>query len=104
MPTQWFYDPEICAADIALRPDSWPVAYPIRTIDLAGAHILLDVDKDGTVLNIEILGPAAGFPLENLMDYLLSPANITDLVPDPGPGPAGQPFTDDENEEHHGQP
>lgn len=39
---------------------------PARTVDLQGAHVLLDVDQDGNVSGIEILGPAVFTDLDNL--------------------------------------
>lgn len=64
---RWSYDPEVDAANIDLTDEA---EWPIRTIDLEGAHVLLDVDGSGQVVSIEILGPARDVRLKDLAHYL----------------------------------
>jgi hypothetical protein len=82
MPTPWTHDDTVDAVDIDLA--STPIAYPIRTVDLHGAHVILDIDAVGTVVSIEILGPLwhpvkplTRMPLASLHleKYLLKEAN-----------------------------
>lgn len=48
----------------------------VRTIDLMGAHVLLDVDPDGNVVSIEILGPAVFLDLKKLGEHLKEEATV----------------------------
>lgn len=75
MPTSWSYDPDVDAADIDLCPPPCLVAEPLRTVDLGGAHVLLDVDAAGNVVSVEILGPCRDFALADLGRYLLTLPN-----------------------------
>jgi uncharacterized protein YuzE len=48
----------------------------VRTVDLQGAHVLLDVDDDGNVVGVEILGPAVRTDLTRLDEYLKEPPTV----------------------------
>ena len=84
--TSWTYDEAVSEtrvipiADIHLVPDD---GRPVKTIDLMGAHVLIDVDEEGNVVSIEILGPAVFTDLKDLGDYLKTPA--TAIVMEDGP-------------------
>jgi uncharacterized protein YuzE len=60
--TKWTYDPAIDAAYIEISPRE-PVT--VRTIELTGIHVMLDVDLDGNVLGIELL-PGFGGTVQRL--------------------------------------
>jgi uncharacterized protein YuzE len=74
--THWTYGPEICATAIEIDVFPPDEDAPVRTIDLEGAHVLIDVDYYGRVVSIEILGPARNFSLEKLREYLKEEPNV----------------------------
>ncbi len=71
--TAWDYDEEVNAACIHIIPrDAIPQGH-VKTIDLEGIHVLIDVDTEGNVLTIELLGHAT--ILKGLGRYLQQEAN-----------------------------
>lgn len=73
--TSWTYDV------VSHGSSDYPVAYinvsedrspgdVAHTVDLQGAHVMLDVDEAGTVVGIEILGPAVYTKLADLGNTL----------------------------------
>jgi uncharacterized protein YuzE len=67
---------EIPAVAIYLTDPEVPVPRPVRTIDLQGAHVHLDVDDDGNIVSIEIIGPAVYTDLTRLGEYLKEPPTV----------------------------
>jgi uncharacterized protein YuzE len=79
--TTWTYDEMVIAqsmtvpaAAIYLIPPE--DGRPVHTVDLMGAHVCIDVDKDGNVASIEIMGPAVFMDLRDLGKYLGEPATV----------------------------
>lgn len=71
---KWTYDDEVLvgertvdAAYIYLTPETVETS---TTVDLQGAHVQLDIDEEGTVTGIEILGPAVHTRIADLGKYL----------------------------------
>lgn len=81
----WTHDPDVDAVDIDIAGTD--IAYPIKCVDLWGAHVILDIDTHGRVVSIEIIGPVKSdrdddtfgnfIPLSelHLENYLLRKAN-----------------------------
>jgi uncharacterized protein YuzE len=71
--THWTYDPAIDAAVIIVNHDG----VSVRTIDLFGAHVMIDVSRDdGRVMSIEIIGPADDTSLSGLAEFLKEEPNV----------------------------
>jgi hypothetical protein len=51
----WDYDEAFDCADIHIIPRD-EIPPEVRTIDLEGIHVLIDVDLQGNILTIELLG------------------------------------------------
>lgn len=74
MPSKWTYDEVIDAAYIFTR-EVEPAQ--LKTIHLEGVEVLLDVDTDGNVLGIELLGDTRKKTvLRDLGKYLKTDPNV----------------------------
>jgi uncharacterized protein YuzE len=76
--TNWTYD-ETTADDRVIPLAGIYLTPPddqrqVRTIDLMGAHVLIDVDLEGNLVSVEIIGPAVFVRLQDLGEYLGEPA------------------------------
>ena len=78
--TRWTYDETVIAdgrvfpvAAIYLIPED---KREVRTVDLMGAHVMIDVDSEGNVVSLEIIGPAVLADLKDLGVFLGEPASI----------------------------
>lgn len=60
--TRWTYDEEVDCAYIILEEQE-PAG--VRTVELTGVHVILDVDLDGNVLGLELL-PGFGGTVERI--------------------------------------
>lgn len=75
---RWYYDKVVDAASIQITRDDRQVR-PVRTIDLDGIHVLLDVDYEGNIVSIELLGSThTRTKLRDLGHYLKEEANRND--------------------------
>lgn len=67
--THWTYDPAIDAAYIQISTREHPNG--VKTMDLTGVAIIqVDVDLDGNVLGMELIGGTQDISLRDLKQYL----------------------------------
>jgi uncharacterized protein YuzE len=76
--TKWTYDDTVMIMDKIISMAAIHLIPPddtreVRTLDLMGAHVFMDVDAEGNIVSIEILGPAVFVDLKNLGEYLKEP-------------------------------
>lgn len=89
---KWFYDKVVDAASIQIIRDERQVR-PVRTIDLENIHVLLDVDYEGNIVGIEMLGNThVRTKLRDLGRYLKEEANRNDKPRLPPLPPHHRPF------------
>jgi uncharacterized protein YuzE len=83
MTTRWTLD------HIPFKSGEYPAAYlyvlppednrQVVTVDLQGCHVLLDVDAEGDIAGLEIIGPAVRVDLAKLGDFLKAePEELTE--------------------------
>jgi uncharacterized protein YuzE len=70
--TKWTYDAEVDCAYIEI--DSRQPGF-VRTVDLNGIHVMMDVDHKGNVLGIELIGHGGLVESLHLNDWLKKEPN-----------------------------